>query len=253
MNTEHHSPSPLDIWKDILMGTFDELFVCGPCGSVVGTSKPPHLVDKLYVLWGNCPKHRINSFKPGGPKFYMRQSGAYYELCHCCGAFPIKNVNGSNKRFCSECEDEVRLLNARLGRCAVPTAYYTGYSNTINASAELLADLGITPPELGLLEKHIIEERQWALQQAERELDWWSEKLLRLNLTELGWDKHDSAVPLATYLSRATQHIDKADRFRKMCMDLNEQGLSVKGEREFYVATRNGPIHLNPDPRVPKF
>ena len=254
MNAEHHSPSPGDIWKDILMGTFDELFVCGPCGSVVGTSKPPHLVDKLYVLWGNCPKHRINSFKPGGPKFYMRQSGAYYELCHCCGAFPIKNVNGSYKRFCSECEDEVRLLNARLGRCAVPTAYYTGYSNTINASAELLADLGITtPPELSLIEKEIIEERYWALRQAARELDWWSRTSLRLNLRELGWDEDDSAVPIANYLSLAAQHIDKADRFRKMCMDLNEQGLSVKGEREFYVATRNGPIHLNPDPRVPKF
>ena len=238
MNTERHYPSPLDIWKDILMGAFDELFVCGPCGSVV---------------WGNCPKHRQNSFKPGGAQFYMRQSGACYELCHCCGAFPIKNVNGPYKRFCSECEDEVRLLNARLGRCAVPTGYPTRHNNTINASDELLADLGITPPELGLLEKHIIEERQWALQQAERFLDWWSEKLLRLNLTELGWDKHDSAVPLATYLSRATQHIDKADRFRKMCMDLNEGGLEVKDEREQYLESLLLPPWHRPDPRVPEF
>ena len=120
MNTEHHSPSPLDIWKDILMGTFDELFVCGPCGSVV---------------WGNCPKHRQNSFYPGGAQFYMRQSGACYELCHCCGAFPIKNVNGSYKRFCSECEDEVRLLNARLGRCAVPTGYPTRHNTHLRSQA----------------------------------------------------------------------------------------------------------------------
>ena len=265
MNTEHHSPSPGDIWKDILVGNLDEMFVCGPCGRVVGTSKHPHFVDHLVVQGGYCPKHRQKTFIPVNrfvkprspgmdPKYRIRPSGVHYDLCHCCGAFPIKNVNGSNKRFCSECEDEVRLLNARLGRCAVPTAYYTGYSNTINASAELLADLGITtPPELSLIEKEIIEERYWALRQAARELDWWSRTSLRLNLRELGWDEDDSAVPIANYLSLAAQHIDKADRFRKMCMDLNEQGLSVKGEREFDVATRNGPLHLNPDPRVPKF
>lgn len=200
-----HECAQEDRWFSRLI----DVSVCGACGDAVGSTPCHRHVHRVLVQTGSCPEHAGEHVKTWSGYDYNR----FVELCQCCGVVPLHSGSRWSTWFCPVCRKEVDLLNARLGRYAVPIGRHSVHAGRL-----------LTGPDLR--DEVIIQDfmNTWnGAAAAMQALRAWSAIAVSKNVGAITGDP-DAIVPLDAYHGLARERVDPADRFREMCVYFSRPG-----------------------------
>jgi hypothetical protein len=193
--------------EDLTIADIQDTTVCGPCGDVVGRARHRHERGFVMVQTGTCDVHT----GPAEPRWPRKDFNRFVELCRCCGTVPLHSGSKWAVWFCPACNEQVGLLNQRLGRYAIPIGRHSVHAGRL------------LPAEADPVAVHTFLESMNASFEAMGVLQEWAHEVIRLNLRAIREDD-DSLVPIAAYCQSAQKHVDPFDRFREMCAWLGQQG-----------------------------
>lgn len=178
---------------------YGSLKVCGTCTELFGT----FYLAKQELVIHYCRCARVDRFDPKHrwPRFDFNVAA---ELCYCCGQVLLRSGIKFAVWFCDACKDQVRLLNARLGRYVVPIGRHS-----------VMGGLGLggvaTPVEMFVF----CEEWNGVLTSM-RSVHKWKRRVVHDVLAER-WDDPPHEVPVLDYLARCTPSEEETmRRFRDM-------------------------------------
>ncbi len=190
----------------------ERMEVCGPCGGPVGPFRDRRGTRPLrsYVQRGSCPLHAAPRRQRGWDGFDFDEGVA---LCRCCGAVALRSGHRFSVWFCDACKQEVGLLNGRHGRYVVPIGRHSVHAGCVLTSSDVM----------DLVRVQIFSDAFVGAAGAMTVLREWAGEAVRLTLAEIGIAP-DGRVSLPEYLNRARAVVDKAERFRQMCLYLDRVG-----------------------------
>ena len=198
----HPSPGGITRLNYIPLASLEEVAVCGPCGDAVGPHPSSREPGTMLIQAGECSTHT----DPGQLAWPGYDFNRYVELCRCCGTVPLRSGTRWATWFCGPCMEQVKLLNERLGRYAIPVGRHSLHQG------RLLSPEHLEEP----LEVQIFLDATNAAFDAMKLLKRWAAHIVRMNLRAIREDD-DAVVPLRVYAHAAQVYVDPFDRFREMC------------------------------------
>jgi hypothetical protein len=199
------------------------LRVCCTCGGLFGP---------VQAKGGQTVEQRCRCGPPDtGPGWPGFDFNSVAELCRCCGQELLRSGSRYSVWFCSDCKEQVRLLNARLRRYAIPLGRHSLHGGFLLSPRQDEASL--------TLEIEVFVDRWRNISEAMGALEAWAGEVVRQVVHERGLDpgggRADGAgspesVPIRDYLhSCRTDEREKMRRFRDMVAFLESWG-AKKGE-----------------------
>ena len=208
-----HERAQEDRWLRRLI----DVSVCGACGDAVGSAHSHRDERRVLVQTGTCREHAGDNVEIWPGYDYNR----FVELCLCCGAVPLGSGSRWDVWFCPVCREEVDLLNARLGRYALPIGRHSVHAGRLLSGQDLLD---------GVIVQDFM--NTWSgVSAAMRALRAWATIAVRKNVEAITGDP-DAVVPLEAYRSLARERVDPADRFREMCLHFGRAGQAERSREE---------------------
>lgn len=174
-----------------------DLLVCAACGWLTGP-----LGGRLEGYEQQC--RCVAAPQDRWPQLDFNRAA---ELCYCCGQEILPSGSRFALWFCAPCNHEVQLLNARLGRYAIPLGRHSVHAGMLLDEKTLRED----PAEF------VLSAIQWGnISQAISALHDWSGTATRAVLAE-HWTPTPERVPITEYLTHAPQTEEERARwFREM-------------------------------------
>lgn len=190
-----------------------DMQVCRACRDVVGPFRPlggRSRDGSRLTQRGTCRHHRPPEREAGWPRFDFNRQ---VDLCYCCGAVPLQTGSRWSVWFCDPCKEQVGLLNGRHGRCIVPLGRHSVHWGHLLRADQLHDTLAVER----FLELTGIQGRVTAIVRD------WSHEVVARNLSTIDMDDRPQ-VPVGAYCREARLRVEPMDRFREMCVYLDERG-----------------------------
>lgn len=132
------------------------------------------------------------------------------ELCRCCGQVVLQSGSRFSIWFCRDCLEQVRLLNARLGRYALPIGRHSFHGG-----------MGLKR-DAGTVDVEILCSTWNGVVGAMSRLEEWGRRVV-LGIIVERWESPAVRIPIDAYLARCvTTEEEKMRRFRDMMAFLAE-------------------------------
>ena len=206
--------------KRIVLVPHPGLRVCCTCGGLFGRVQP---------RGGQRVEQRCHCGPPDtGPMWPGLDFRSVAELCRCCGQELLESGSRYSVWFCSDCKEQVRLLNARLLRYAIPLGRHSLHGGFLLNPRQDEASR--------TLDMEVFAARWKSIVEAMDALEAWAGEVVRQVVHERGLDRgggsagSPESVPIGDYLhSCRTDEKEKMRRFRDMVAFLESWG-AKKGE-----------------------